>query len=435
MKIAINTRTSGKFKRETINGRSHIVTSMRPIRGDISMNGIFYPNAEVKKSFVQLHDLPAPNGHPKINGVHVSAFKPASMNAFNVGGWVRNPKMSGKEVTTDFVLDETVANLTDDGREIIRRIEAGEKIGVSTGLNISILTNESGKDELGEPYERVGSGFQFDHVAILLNEKAAGDHAGTEMILNTENPDEPIHVVNLIEQTVNEMSVDDLRDGLMNAIKSDRDGVFTWVIDIFPESKQFIFAVENDADKKLFKQSYAVGEEDVALTGSPVEVVLKKEFKPTMQTNEDQEMNKELLILSIIANAHNAYTSADKERLEAMSENQLVDALCVNVDVEQAKQILVDDGFDFDGYESFKTNADAFAQYQEAEKARLDKLKEGIIAANSDYTAELLDGKSEDELNVINKMIEGTKHATRAPEGKAPAVNNKSAAQAVDYSM
>jgi hypothetical protein len=32
-------------------------------------------------------------------------------------------------------------------------------------------------------------------------------------------------------------------------------------------------------------------------------------------------------------------------------------------------------------------------------------------------------------------MIEGTKHAARAPEGKAPAVNNKSAAQAVDYSM
>ena len=51
MQIAINTHTSGKFKRETINSRSHIVTTMRPIRGDIAMNGILYPNDEVKKTF------------------------------------------------------------------------------------------------------------------------------------------------------------------------------------------------------------------------------------------------------------------------------------------------------------------------------------------------------------------------------------------------
>ncbi len=93
MYISINSHTSGKFRREMINNRSHLITSMMPIRGDISMNGILYPNKEVKASFQQLHDLPAPNGHPIINGVHVRAFKQASMNAFNVGGFVRNPKM------------------------------------------------------------------------------------------------------------------------------------------------------------------------------------------------------------------------------------------------------------------------------------------------------------------------------------------------------
>lgn len=433
MKIAINTRTSGKYTRETINGRSHIVTSMRPIRGDIAMNKIFYPTDDVKASFQQLHDLPAPNGHPKINNVHVSAFKPASMNAFNIGGWVRNPKMKGKEVFTDFVLDETVANLSEDGRELIKRIENGEKVGVSTGLTINELEVKSGKDEYGAPYERVGHGFNFDHVAILLNEKAAGDHAGTEMILNTEDPENPIHVVNLVQ--TNELSVDDLQNQLHNLIKGDRDDVSRWVVDIFPESKQFLFKVESNETSKLYKQSYATGEDEVTLAGLPVEVMIKKEIKPVLSTNEDQEMNKEILILSIIANANNAFTNADKERLEAMSESELVDSLSVKVDEAQAREVLTANGFDFEAFENFQANQESFDAYVKAENERLQEIKDGIIAANSDYTAEMLDGKSEKELLVINKLITGSKHAQRAPEGVPPRVNNSAANADLDYTM
>lgn len=432
MKIAINTKTSGKFKRETINGRSHIVTSMRPIRGDISMNGILYPNEEVKKSFQQLHDLPAPNGHPKINGVHVSAFKPASMNAFNVGGWIRNPKMNNKEVIADFVLDETVANLSEDGREIIKRIENAEKIGVSTGLNIDEVVNKNGKDDFNQTFNKVGKGFKFDHVAVLLNEKAAGDHAGTEMILNTDDDNDPIYVVNL---KVNELSDNQIRDQLDQLVRSDREDTHTWINEVFTESKAFIFTVSNKTDRKLFKQSFALGEDVVTLVGSPVEVILKKEFKPTMQTNEDQEMDKKLLILSIIANAFNAFTNDDKARLEAMDESELINALCVNVDEDKAREVLTTNGFDFEAYDQFKANEKSFKEFQESENNRIEEIKTKIIAANSDYTSEILAGKSEEELNIINKMIDGDKHSKRLPQGKAPDINNNSQALACDYSM
>lgn len=444
MYISINSSTNGKFRREMINNRSHIVTSMMPIRGDISMNGIFYPNKEVKASFRQLHDLPAPNGHPVINGVHVSAFKPASMNAFNVGGFTRDPKMKGKQVFVDFLIDETVANKSDDGKEIIRRIENGEKIGVSTGLNINQLELKKGKDDFGEPFNKVGSGFNFDHVAILLNEKAAGAHAGTELVLNTANKDEPIHIVNLVMNEPDQLEINldktnvlsglDILEQLNNLIASDNDEIFKHVLDFFPEEKTFLFSMSrSNHDKKIFQQSYAVGNDMIALVGEPVEVIVQQKITPVMETNEENDMNKELMILAIIANSHNAFNGEDKARLEAMSESQLVSAICLEVNESQAKEVLTAKGFDFKSYENFTANKSGFEAYQEAEEKRVQEVKDSIIKANSGYTAELLEGKSETELLVINKIVEGSKHAVRALESKAPTTHNS--AQADNYIM
>lgn len=443
MYISINSHTNGKFRREMINNRSHIVTSMMPIRGDIAMNGILYPNKEVKASFEQLHDLPAPNGHPVINGVHVSAFKPVSMNAFNVGGFIRNPKMKGKEVFVDFVIDEQVANNTDDGKEIIKRIEEGKKIGVSTGLNINQIELKNGKDDFGASFDKIGTGFNFDHVAILLNEKSAGAHAGTELVLNTANKDEPIHVVNLVMNEPEQLKMDlntehslsamDIHEQLDRLIASDNDQIFKHVIDFFPEDKTFIFSMSNNNDRKIFEQSYAVGNDVIALVGEPVEVILQQKITPVMQTNEENDMNKELMILAIIANTHNAFNGDDKERLEAMSESQLVSALCVETDEKQAKEVLLANGFDFEDYDKYVVNKDGFKAYKEAEDKRIQEVKDSIIEANSDYTADLLDGKSETELLVINKMITGNKETKRVAESRAPGINNS--AQADNYAM
>lgn len=441
MLISINSKTNGKFHRETINGRSHVVTNMMAIRGDTSMNGVLYPNAELLKSVNQFKRLPVPNGHPKVNGVHISAYDPVAMNAHNIGAFTRNPKMNGKELHVEVLVDEVVANMTEDGKETIKRITEGGKIGVSTGLNIAQVSEESGTDDLGADFSRTGYGFTFDHVASLLNEKAAGEHAGTEMILNTENPNDPIYVVNMehgtgdgITQT-NELTAYAIEDALRELLKAGIVGsdTYVWISDLFPDSKSIVFTIEGDGNTKYFKQSYAVDSNDnVTLLDDRVEGVRKTEFVQT-NNSEDEDMNKDLLISFIIANAFNAFNGEDKDRLNAMNESQLIEALCVNVDKDKAQEVLTANGFDFPAYEDFITNKASFEAFQKSEGERLDTIREGITT-NSDYTPEMLEGKSEDELSVINKMITGGQ-TTRVPEGSAPVVNSGASVDASEYVM
>ncbi len=443
MLITINSRTTGKFHREVVNNRSHIVTSMMPIRGDISMNGIMYPNEEVKKSFMQMVRLPVPNGHPKVNGVHISAFDPIAMNAHNIGGFTRNPRMKGKEVIVDVLFDEVVANTTEEGRETIKRIEEGGKIGVSTGLKIDQVINESGVDDFGVKFSRKGFGFKFNHIASLLNETPAGSHGGTEMILNTDNKDDPIFVVNLAQPSptvTNDLSADDISRKLDTMIQSADKEIFRHVVDIFPESNMFIWSETRGSNHRLFKQSYLVNSNDeVSIIDLAIEVKLIKEFKPTI-TNEVLEMDQEKLVLTIIGLTTNTLNGDDKDRLMAMSESDLMKELAVKtvnkITVEQAREILTGDGFDFPAFDVFKTNKAAFEDFQKAEKERIDEIKTSITAANSDFTAEMLDGKPEAELLLINKTIEGSKTAVRVHQSRAPSTAFNQAADASDeYKM
>ena len=443
MLISINSTTNGKYKKVSVNGRPHLQTTMMPIRGDTAMNGIFYPNGSVKESFMQLNKLPAPNGHPKVNGVHISAFDPVAMNAHNVGAFIRNPKMKGKKVFADVLIDLTVANTTDDGKEIVNRIETGGKLGVSTGLAIAQVANESGTDDLGADYTRVGTGFTFDHVAILLNEAAAGEHAGTEMILNTEDKDDPIFVVNLKQseqdfKALNELTSDEIYGGLRELAKSSSAGDYVWISEVFPESKSFIFTIEQEGQAvQMFKQSYAVDDNDALYLlddRAPVKRVI--EFVTTNH-KEDQDMNKDLLISFIIANTLNAFTDKDKDRLIAMNESDLVSALCVATDEPQAREILTNAGFDFAAYDNFVANQDRFEAFITAEDERLDTLRSEITAINSEYTPEMLADKAEPELLLINKTVKGGKTATRVSEGNAPAADSNEALKvnASEYEM
>lgn len=424
LKILINSRTSGKYTTENIAGREHIVVPMMPIRGDITMNDIFYPNAEVGKSFTQLDELPAPLGHPVINNVHVSAAHPVANNVFNVGGYLKNPRKKGKLVFTNLMLDTVVANQTEDGKNLIKRIKAGEKIGVSTGLNIANVETRNGKDDFGKEYSKIGYGFSFDHVAILMNEAAAGEHAGTELILN-EGTDKEITVCELQR---NELSTSDLHEMLRDLVKVDGCDSYAWVMDLYPESKTFVFTVEQKGvDRKTFKQSYAIDTTDeVSLLDDRIEVEKKIEYIPSVnqtKTNEVIKMDKDKLILAIIGNSANKFTASDSDmdKLNAMSEIDLVNALSAPVTKEQAIEILTNDGHDFEGYASFVANKDEFTTFLEAQnKARTEKVTN--IVANSDYTDDMLKDKTMSELDVITNMM--TKPNKRIGEGVSNVNNN-----------
>lgn len=435
MKLLINSRTSGKFKRESIDGRSHIVTTMMPIRGDITMNNRFYPDKEVSDSFMQLNMLPAPHGHPTVNGVSVSAFHPVANNKHNIGGFLRNPRKKGKRVFVDFMLDEEIANNSDEGKETIRRIESGEKVGVSTGLMINAVENKSGKDDFDKEFEQVVGGYQFDHVAILLNEHAAGEHAGTELVLN--EGDEEVLVYNA-EWQANELSTSDLHEAINDLIRVKPEGglcLHSWVMDIFPDSKQVIYSVEGRNGRKLFKQTYAVDQNDnVSLIDDKVEVVKKEEFIPKQTTNtEVSDMDKNKIVLAIIGNSANKFTVADNDRLMAMSDDELTAIVATNtLDEDGAKEMLANSGFDFAAYEKYTANKDKFEAFLNAESESLKAVMDNIVE-NSEYTLEMLDGKSTAELELITNMLAPEKIAVRAAE-QGKTVTTNSADVEVDYS-
>lgn len=437
LKVLVNTRTSGKFKREQIDGRPHLVTTMMPIRGDITMNKKFYPDDQVTNSFMQLNMLPAPHGHPTVNGVSVPAFHPVANNKHNIGGFLRNPRKKGKRVFVDFMLDEEIANNSEEGKETIRRIEAGEKIGVSTGLTISMVINKQGKDDFGKEFNQEVSGYNFDHVAILLNEAAAGEHAGTELVLNEEG--EQILVSNLDLQC-NEISTSDMHESLNTLIRSGiSDNFFSWVIEIFPDSKTFVFSIEERNQKtKLFKQSFAIDQNDVfSLLGDRKEVIENPEKfvdKPILNKDEDQEMDKLSVILAIIGNSANTFGVSDKDKLMAMSDADLNQIISTNTDEAGAKAILTNSGFDFPGYETYKTNKADFEAFQASEETKLTELKTTIVA-NSEYSAEMLAGKTKQELTIINSMIKPAKRAVRIAEGSSAQIHANAASDAsvVDF--
>ncbi len=414
LNIQINTRTSGKFDRIDIDGRSHIITSAMPIRGDITMNGIHYPDAEVASSFRQLNLLPAPLGHPFVNGRPTSIRHPVANNKHNIGAFLRNPRKKGKRVFVDFLLDETVANQSDEGKEAIRKIETGEKIGLSTGLSIEHITNKTGTDDFGKPFNREGGGFTFDHVAALLNDTAAGDHAGTELILN-QGKDDELFVTNL---ALNELSANELHEELNDLIRVSGDN-FTWVQEVFFDSQTFIYSREVGNDRKLFKQGFAIGPDDeVSLTGTVEEVDRKTEFVPV--TNEDKgdgEMDLDKLVLLLVANSAFGFTVADTSRLTAMSETELVAAIMpADVTEKQARELLTNAGTDLEGYAAYVSNKEDFDAYLTNKEERLKTLRDSIVKG-TDFTDEMLTNKSEDELNLLAKMIKQPVHVA---EGNGP---------------
>lgn len=357
-----------------------------PIRGDTAMNNVFYSDKDVEDTFMQLNNLPAPSGHPSVNGVNVLASHPVANNKQNIGGWLSKPRKKGKRVFVNFMLDEDIANNSDDGKETIRRIENGEKIGVSTGLTIAQVINKTGVDDFGVKYNREGKGYTFDHVAILLNETAAGEHAGTELITNSEE---------------------------CEVMQFNSDVIDTSLLDDISE----LLAGDTDYNVTLESGFISVN------------------HKSTNQKEEVCNMDKNKIVLAIIGNSANKFTIKDVDALNAKTDDELNSIIATNsLDEDTAKEFLTTNSeIDFDSYEEFHANKAEFDAFKAEKSAKQKEVIDNIVA-NSEYTAELLAGKSEAELTLITNMLTPEKKAVRIAEQKSSITTNSVATGKVDYS-
>ena len=367
MKVAINSKTSGKFRMEMLNSREHIVTNMVPIVGDIIMNGGLYPDLEVTNSFQQLDQLPAPNGHPKLAGRNISAFHPLAVNAYNTGGFIRNPTKENKIVNAEFWVDLEIANQSDDGKETVRRIQNGENIGVSTGLQ---LTKED--VENNEDYSWVGSDYRFDHVAILLNEEPAG--GDVTKIINESD----LMVIEL--DTTNAFSVNETKDQisvLLNANRADDDYKnYAYTLDCNVESESGGFVVYEIANQ-VCQRGFTVDDDKVVtLSNDAVEVRRRIEYVPVTANTVvvTQPTQKEG---NNMPPTEEQNSSADKKELTVENAIALLEEKGMVVNSKEQKE----------GLDYFLANKSKIEALLNGEDTRLTALRKEVVE-NSSLTEE-----------------------------------------------
>ena len=325
-RIVINSKTTGVFHIENIDGRRIMVTKIKPIRGDSVMKRILYPQDEVATAVPQFENMLAPLGHPHLKGEPVSASHPMAINIFNVGGWVSGGILDGKDVLANFMLDLQVAEKSDDGKDLINRIENGNRVGVSTGLFAS-LENRSGTGEDEQEFDAVAHNLEFDHTAILLHETAAGAHVGTAL----QNKDDAVIVCN-------KLTDNDKRSALETVIsekyKSDNSRML-WVQDVVGNSAIF------EIDDVLYSIDFIEKEDSVELVGERIEVVKITTYKPNQQEDTPME-NKEAI--EHLENAGYVVAKADENKLitnEAFAAYEARDA-ADNAALEQKRKKLVE---------------------------------------------------------------------------------------------
>lgn len=182
--VRVNIRTlvnSSAIRRETRDGREHIIVPSATLPDGVVMNKIRYPAEAIEASFKGLEGTPAPLGHPTINGEFVSASDPRGMVRGFVGAWNENVRRENGRVFMDKVIDVEYASQLEGGQRILNAIEKGKPIHTSTGLYGLMKPLENADD--GAQYEI--SEMVFDHDAILLDEPgAAKPEQGVGMLVN-----------------------------------------------------------------------------------------------------------------------------------------------------------------------------------------------------------------------------------------------------------
>ncbi len=185
--ITINSSVGrSDIRTEQHNGRDHLVVSSMTLPFDVVMNGGLYPASEIQAHYEELEGTLAPLGHPVLEGEFISAYSAEALNTHYCGAWNRNVKLAGNRVSVEKWIDIEVAERTDQGRELVRRVralesgESDEPISTSVGLYLErVETNAS------DEYQWIAKIDRIDHDAILLDEKPAADPSqGVGMVVN-----------------------------------------------------------------------------------------------------------------------------------------------------------------------------------------------------------------------------------------------------------
>lgn len=310
--VTIANRTNKSFRKETLNGRPHLVVPTTLIVPGV-LNGSggagFYSGAENSKNPKRWNHTPlvAPS-HPQENGTFVSARDPGVLNKWGVGVVLNAHTNSNDELVGESWIDVQRADVIDP--RILWKVRNSEDIEISTGLDLTRTEKEGVFN--GQNYSWVASDYEPDHLAILTSEIGACSlKAGCG-----------IHVNQLTFDQITSQLHMKLRE-FHNPMLS--DDVHLWVEDV---TSTFVIYQLGD---RMMKVKYSKGNDEITLEDSPVEVKRKVTFvevsnvadpKPSDPSGENA-MDKKKLIDGIVNSGCDCWGEDDRTILDGFTEDKL----------------------------------------------------------------------------------------------------------------
>ncbi|EML5378475.1 hypothetical protein BvCms565_00372 [Escherichia coli] len=192
MQVNITTKVNSQsIRRETYNGREHLVLPSYTLPANVVMNGGLYTQEQIDAHYKGLEGTLAPLGHPQVNGQFVSAFSPEGINAGHIGAWNRNVKKSGNRIYLEKWVDVARASESEGGKELLERvaaIERGEDVPpIHTSVAAFLDQLEPNDQQRATGAEWVADIHGMDHDAILLHEVgAATPEQGVGLMVNAD---------------------------------------------------------------------------------------------------------------------------------------------------------------------------------------------------------------------------------------------------------
>lgn len=300
MKFFKSNSTQTRF--DTHEGQQYLVVPVVMARAGVEMNGAVIQESDLHAA--SWNGVPVTVTHPKdSNGNDISANSPDVLEKYKVGQ-IFNAKVEDGKLKA-----EAWVHVDKAGEELIDRLQSMDAMDVSTGY-FSVIHNGEYKD------------IKPDHLALLPNEKGAcsfDDGCGVRSnfmnkLMTNIRKVFGSGLTDELKLRMNERGFLEIAESLHSVLNDMNYGnTYHYVVDVFEED--FIYAVDKDGDVNYFRRSYSVNDGQVSLGENKQEVQKEVNYKP--------KTNGVNMIDELIANDASPFTEADKESLEAMSDETI----------------------------------------------------------------------------------------------------------------
>jgi hypothetical protein len=316
------------IRRENRIGVEHIIITSFTLPPNIVMNRVLYPRDITARDFETFNRTPATIEHPQINGNFVPASDPEADIEFRIGAFNENAEiMEDGRLKLDKVVNVQKAMMTEKGKRLLDRIEEIETSSdarpMHTSVGVFVDAEEMDEPQLEFNGVKTNAEFDFiatammgDHDAFLLDSPgAATPSQGTGIGINSEQLKVSEHflvndcIPDLREskdlRTNQELSFDQIRDGLYKALKDKLKGIediYPWIVEIYDDN--FIYELENT----MYRASYEVDDAgNVSIQDNKQEVVLQKEYvdkaTQSIKTTEGDDMISRAKLIELLTSA------------------------------------------------------------------------------------------------------------------------------------